>query len=67
MYQPRKRLDVGTWGVMGIGMGYAVAAAIETGKPVLAVEGDLGVWFFRHGGRDDLPLQAAGLHRHRQQ
>ena len=36
MYQPRKRLDVGTWGVMGIGMGYAIAAAIETGKPVLA-------------------------------
>src|SRR5690606_844920 len=26
MYQPRKRLDVGTWGVMGIGMGFAVAA-----------------------------------------
>ncbi len=23
MYQPRKRLDVGTWGVMGVGMGYA--------------------------------------------
>ena len=23
MYQPRKRLDVGTWGVMGIGMGFA--------------------------------------------
>ena len=22
MYQPRKRIDVGTWGVMGIGMGY---------------------------------------------
>jgi oxalyl-CoA decarboxylase len=40
MYQPRKRLDVGTWGVMGVGMGFAVAAAIETGKPVLAVEGD---------------------------
>src|SRR5580765_1465270 len=40
MYQPRKRLDVGTWGVMGIGMGFAIAAAIETGKPVLAVEGD---------------------------
>ena len=36
MYQPRKRLDVGTWGIMGIGMGYAIAAAIETGKPVLA-------------------------------
>lgn len=45
MYQPRKRLDVGTWGVMGIGMGYAVAAAIETGKPVLAVEGDSAFGF----------------------
>ncbi|MCX4194871.1 oxalyl-CoA decarboxylase, partial [Methylobacterium organophilum] len=29
MYQPRKRLDVGTWGIMGIGMGFAVAAAVE--------------------------------------
>ena len=45
MYKPRKRLDVGTWGVMGIGMGYAVAAAIETGKPVLAVEGDSAFGF----------------------
>ena len=45
MYQPRKRLDVGTWGVMGVGMGYAVAAAIETGKPVLAVEGDSAFGF----------------------
>jgi oxalyl-CoA decarboxylase len=45
MHQPRKRLDVGTWGVMGIGMGYAIAAAIETGKPVLAVEGDSAFGF----------------------
>src|SRR5258707_895523 len=45
MYQPRKRLDVGTWGVMGIAMGYAIAAAIETGKPVLAVEGDSAFGF----------------------
>jgi len=45
MYQPRKRLDVGTWGVMGIGMGFSVAAAIETGKPVLAVEGDSAFGF----------------------
>ena len=45
MYQPRKRLDVGTWGIMGIGMGYAIAAAIETGKPVLAVEGDRAFGF----------------------
>ncbi|MBZ0147555.1 MAG: oxalyl-CoA decarboxylase, partial [Pseudorhodoplanes sp.] len=45
MYKPRKRLDVGTWGVMGIGMGQAIAAAIETGKPVLAVEGDSAFGF----------------------
>jgi len=45
MYKPRKRLDVGTWGVMGIGMGQAIAAAIETGKPVLAIEGDSAFGF----------------------
>src|SRR5215831_12604655 len=45
VYQPRKRLDVGTWGVMGIGMGFAVAAAIETGQRVLAVEGDSAFGF----------------------
>jgi oxalyl-CoA decarboxylase len=45
MYRPRKRLDVGTWGVMGIGMGFAIAAAIQTGMPVLAVEGDSAFGF----------------------
>jgi oxalyl-CoA decarboxylase len=45
MHQPRKRIDVGTWGIMGIGMGYAIAAAVETGKPVLAVEGDSAFGF----------------------
>ncbi|MBL8704873.1 MAG: oxalyl-CoA decarboxylase [Rhodospirillales bacterium] len=45
MYKPRKRLDVGTWGIMGIGMGQAIAAAVETGKPVLAVEGDSAFGF----------------------
>lgn len=45
IYEPRKRLDVGTWGVMGIGMGYAIAAAIETGKPVLSVVGDSAFGF----------------------
>jgi oxalyl-CoA decarboxylase len=45
IYQPRKRLDVGTWGIMGIGMGYSVAAAIETGKPVVAVCGDSAFGF----------------------
>lgn len=45
MYKPRKRLDVGTWGVMGVGMGSAIAAAVETGNPVLAVEGDSAFGF----------------------
>ncbi len=45
MYKPRKRLDVGTWGVMGVGMGSAIAAAVETGCPVLAVEGDSAFGF----------------------
>ena len=45
MYKPRKRIDVGTWGVMGIGMGSAIAAAVETGHPVIAIEGDSAFGF----------------------
>ena len=45
MSEPRKRLDVGTWGVMGIGMGFAVAAAVVTNKPVIAIEGDSAFGF----------------------
>ena len=43
--KPRKRIDVGTWGIMGIGMGAAIAAAVETGERVLAVEGDSAFGF----------------------
>ncbi|HKX11202.1 MAG TPA: oxalyl-CoA decarboxylase [Stellaceae bacterium] len=45
IYKPRKRLDVGTWGVMGVGMGSAIAAAVETGHKVLAIEGDSAFGF----------------------
>jgi oxalyl-CoA decarboxylase len=45
MHQPRKRLDSGTWGVMGIGMGYAIGAAVVSGKPVVAIEGDSAFGF----------------------
>ena len=45
MQVPRHRLDSGTWGVMGIGMGYAIAAAVETGDPVVAIEGDSAFGF----------------------
>jgi oxalyl-CoA decarboxylase len=45
MYKPRKRIDVGTWGIMGIGMGYCVAAAITTKQQVIAIEGDSAFGF----------------------
>ena len=45
MHLPRHRLDSGTWGVMGIGMGYAVGATAVTGKPVVAIEGDSAFGF----------------------
>lgn len=45
MRLPRHRLDTGTWGVMGVGLGYAIATAIETGKPVVALEGDSAFGF----------------------
>jgi len=45
MYKPRKRLDVGTWGVMGIGMGFCVAAAVVSGQQVIAIEGDSAFGF----------------------
>jgi oxalyl-CoA decarboxylase len=45
MSEPRHRLDSGTWGVMGVGMGYAIAAAVESGRSVVAVEGDSAFGF----------------------
>jgi oxalyl-CoA decarboxylase len=45
MYKPRKRIDVGTWGIMGVGMGYCVAAAVVTRQPVIAIEGDSAFGF----------------------
>jgi oxalyl-CoA decarboxylase len=45
MYRPRKRIDVGTWGIMGVGMGYCVAAAVITRQPVIAIEGDSAFGF----------------------
>ncbi len=45
MQNPRHRLDCGTWGVMGIGMGFAIGAAITTGKRVVCIEGDSAFGF----------------------
>jgi oxalyl-CoA decarboxylase len=45
MFEPRKRLDSGTWGIMGIGMGYAIGAAVVSGRSVIAIEGDSAFGF----------------------
>jgi oxalyl-CoA decarboxylase len=45
LYKPRKRIDVGTWGIMGVGMGYCVAAAVVSKQQVIAIEGDSAFGF----------------------
>ncbi len=45
MYGLRMRLDSGTWGVMGISMGYTIGAAAVSGKRVLAIVGDSAFCF----------------------
>ncbi|KAF5747452.1 2-hydroxyacyl-CoA lyase [Tripterygium wilfordii] len=44
--EPRTRLDAGTWGTMGVGLGYCIAAAVAApDRLVVAVEGDSGFGF----------------------
>lgn len=43
--QPRRRIDAGAWGTMGIGPGSAIAAAVTEKVPVIAVEGDSAFGF----------------------
>jgi 2-hydroxyacyl-CoA lyase 1 len=43
---PRSRLDAGSYGTMGVGMGFAIAAAVvHPDRPIVAVEGDSGFGF----------------------
>ncbi len=45
-YEARSRLDAGTYGTMGVGLGFAIAAAVtQPGRPVLALEGDSAFGF----------------------
>ena len=45
-YNPRARLDAGTYGTMGIGLGFAVAAAVTNpGKAIVSVQGDSAFGF----------------------
>lgn len=45
IHLPRHRLDCGTWGVMGIGTGYAIGTAATTGRPVVSIHGDSAFGF----------------------
>mmetsp|Transcript_11021 Transcript_11021/g.20567 ORF Transcript_11021/g.20567 Transcript_11021/m.20567 type:complete len:580 (-) Transcript_11021:29-1768(-) len=58
---PRKRLDAGTWGTMGVGMGQAIAGALVHPNPgVVAVLGDSAFGFsgmeMEVVGRLELPV-----------
>ena len=45
-YNPRSRLDAGTYGTMGIGLGFAVAVAVTNpGKAIVSVQGDSAFGF----------------------
>ena len=67
MDKPRHRLDSGTWGVMGIGMGYADRRRRGDRQARRRDRGRQRLWLQRHGDRDDLPLRAAGDDGHLQQ
>jgi 2-hydroxyacyl-CoA lyase 1 len=45
-YDPRTRLDAGSYGTMGVGFGFAVAAAVvQNERPVVSVSGDSAFGF----------------------
>ena len=57
-YEPRKRLDAGTWGTMGVGPGFAIAAQVANpDKRVIALEGDAAFGF------DGLEVEVAVRHK----
>ena len=45
-FDPRSRLDAGSYGTMGVGFGFAVAACVvQTDRPVVSVSGDSAFGF----------------------
>ena len=57
-YEPRKRLDAGTWGTMGVGPGFAIAAQVANpDQRVIALEGDAAFGF------DGLEVEVAVRHK----
>jgi 2-hydroxyacyl-CoA lyase 1 len=57
-YEPRKRVDAGSWGTMGMGPGSAIAAQVANpDKRVIALEGDAAFGF------DGLEVEVAVRHK----
>jgi thiamine pyrophosphate-dependent acetolactate synthase large subunit-like protein len=57
-YEPRKRVDAGSWGTMGIGPGSAIAAQVaHPDKRVIALEGDAAFGF------DGMEVEVAVRHK----
>ena len=57
-YEPRHRLDAGSWGTMGVGPGFAIAAQVANpGKRVIALEGDAAFGF------DGMEVEVAVRHK----
>lgn len=63
---PRLRLDAGSYGTMGIGMGFAIAAAVvHPDRPIVSVSGDSAIGFsgmeIETACRLDLPVKIVVL------
>jgi 2-hydroxyacyl-CoA lyase 1 len=63
---PRLRLDAGSYGTMGIGMGFAIAAAVvNPDKPIVSVSGDSALGFsgmeIETACRHNLPIKIVVL------
>lgn len=61
-YEPRTRLDAGSYGTMGVGLGFAIAAAlVHPDRPTVVVQGDSAFGFsgmeIETAARHKLPLK----------
>ena len=61
-YEPRTRLDAGSYGTMGVGLGFAIAAAlVHPERPTVVVQGDSAFGFsgmeIETAARHKLPLK----------
>ncbi len=61
-FEPRTRLDAGSYGTMGIGLGFAIAAAaVHPDRPIVAVQGDSAFGFsgmeFETAARYGMPIK----------